>query len=404
MRINWGRFFRSIILLGLIGYVIYRLAMGFLLETDKTFTAVYEKIDIPQVSDAIIFRNELVVHTNIGGDIRYNAVEGDRVKKGLKVADITRATVEEPLEGSSPEETDQSVQALTVTEDQIEEQIALVVEQLLIARTAGDMGLTTDLKEELDLKIERKNMLGEMVESSQGYAAAYVGTGAEGQTVSFYSPKSGIITYYSDGMESILTTDNLYKLDYEAIMDQPINVRNLTAEQVQKGAPVYKIVDNSVWMMVALVDRKDLNLYEQGRRVVIEMDEERVNGTISKVFETGERGAIVLKITEQMSQFHRQRLVTANVIREQYQGLKIPRSALITQDDITGVYMLGLDNRAVFKPVSVIGYHEEFAVVKTGITIDVLEDGETVQRSTIEINDEVLIDGAQYREGDTIYN
>jgi len=407
MRFNFGRLIRSIIIIGVIIYFAVKMVAGFIIDEQLTQTVVYGQLNIENVYDGIIFRNELIINTNVEGNIRYNVADGDRIKKGLKIAEVYRDTGDTSNVQTLSEEPENFVaaQTLTISEEELDEEIEKLVNALIDARQRKDFLQVRDLKQDLDLKLDKREMLANMDSgSNSGFEQAFVGGGvlSEGQSISFYSPKAGIVTFASDGMESVLTLENIYKLDYDTVIKQNIDVKSLTTDYVTNGRPVYKIVDNSIWMLVALIEKDEISLYEEGKYVRVNINDETVTGVVSKVFETGEKGALVLKMTEQVSDFHKERIVRTKIVRENYQGLKIPSSAIVSREGIQGVYALGVDNKAVFKPVKVIGYDEESAIVKNGFVEVVIEDTPERVRS-IDVNDDILILGVNYKEGDSVY-
>lgn len=388
-------------------YFTYKMVSGFIMDEKLTETVVYGQLNIEKEYDGIIFRNELIINTNVEGNIRYNVADGDKIKKGLKIAEVYRDAGDVAVSTSEESESDDlvSAQALTISEEDLNSEIDKIVKALLEARAQKDFMQVKNLKQDLDLKLDKLEMLSNMdLATGSGFEQAFVGGGVlgEGQSISFYSPKAGIVTFASDGMESILTLDNIYKLDYDTVISQPINVKSLTTDYVTNQKPVYKIVDNSVWMLVALIEKEEIGLYEEGKYVKVKIGSESVTGVVSKVFETGERGALVLKMTEQVTDFYKKRVVNTTIIRENYQGLKIPSSAIITKNEQQGVFILGVDNKTVFKPVRVIGYDKEFAIVKNGF-VDVIVEDKTQRVRSIDINDDVLIHGVNFKEGDSVY-
>ncbi len=234
-----------------------------------------------------------------------------------------------------------SAQTLTISEDDLNGEIEKIVKALLEAREQKNFMQVKNLKQDLDLKLDKLEMLSNMdLATGSGFEQAFVGGGVlgEGQSISFYSPKAGIVTFASDGMESILTLDNIYKLDYDTVISQPVNVKSLTTDYVTNQKPVYKIVDNSVWMLVALIEKEEIGLYEEGKYVKVKIGSESVTGVVSKVFETGERGALVLKMTEQVADFYKKRVVSTTIIRENYQGLKYRVRLSLQKTSSRGIY------------------------------------------------------------------
>lgn len=407
MKFNKGRFFRAVVILGVIAYFTFKLVSGILMDEKLTETVVYGQLNIQNVYDGIIFRNELIINTNVEGNIRYNVADGDKIKKGLKIAEVYRDVGDVSVVETADDVTDNLVtaQSLTISEEDLNAEIEKLVGALLEARARRDFLQVKDLKQDLDLKLDKLEMLSDMdAVTGSGFEQAFVGGGVlgEGQSISFYSPKAGIVTFASDGMESVLTLENIYKLDYNSVIQQAIQVKSLTTDYVTNGRPVYKIVDNSVWMLVAIIDKEEIGLYDEGKYVKVEVSGETVTGVVSKVFETGEKGALVLRMTEQVKDFHKERVVKTTIIRENYQGLKIPSTSIVTKEGQQGVYIVGVDNKTIFKPVQVIGYDASFAIVKNGF-VEVVKGDITERVRSIDINDDVLIQGINYNEGDSVY-
>jgi putative membrane fusion protein len=407
MNFKFRRFLRTVVILSIIVYFTFKMVSGFLMDEKLTETVVYGQLNIENAYDGIIFRNELIVGTNVEGNIRYNVADGDKVKKGLKIAEIYRDAGDVSGVQMSESGTEEvvSAQMLTISEEDLNVEIDKLVDALLEARRNQDFIEVHNLKQDLDLKLDKLEMLKNMESiSGSGFEEAFVGGGvlSEGQSISLYSPKAGIVTFASDGMESALTPENIFKLDYDNLLDQSIQVKSLTTNYVTNGSPIYKIVDNSVWMLVAIIEKSEIGLYDEGKYVKVRINDEDVTGVVSKVFETGEKGALVLKMTEQVAGFHKERIVKATIIRENYQGLKIPSSAVVNRQGLQGVFILGVDNKAMFKPVRIIGYDQEFAIVKNGFVEVQTDEGPERVRS-IDINDDVLIEGSKFNDGDLVY-
>lgn len=308
-------------------YFAYKMVSGFIMDEKLTETVVYGQLNIEKEYDGIIFRNELIINTNVEGNIRYNVADGDKIKKGLKIAEVYRETGDVAVGTSEDGEAEDlvSAQTLTISEDDLNGEIEKIVKALLEAREQKNFMQVKNLKQDLDLKLDKLEMLSNMdLATGSGFEQAFVGGGVlgEGQSISFYSPKAGIVTFASDGMESILTLDNIYKLDYDTVISQPVNVKSLTTDYVTNQKPVYKIVDNSVWMLVALIEKEEIGLYEEGKYVKVKIGSESVTGVVSKVFETGERGALVLKMTEQVADFYKKTCCKHHHYSRELPGLK----------------------------------------------------------------------------------
>ncbi len=408
MKLNIWRMLKNLFIFGLIIYFSVTVIMNFLNKENSMETVTYGQLNLENKYGAIIFRNELLISTNISGNVRYSVSDGEKVKKKSKVMEIyfdaNKVANINDKDEKNEDGLGESTQNLIVSEDDLEDEIGSIVDGIIQARKDGKFLQIKDLKQDLDLKIDKKNMLNNLSENiNTSFQQTFVGQNelSEGQSIPLLAPKSGIVTFSTDDMESVLTLENIYTLDYEKLMKEPITVRSLSYDVVKAGEPVYKIVDNSLWMLVALIEKDEISLYEEGRYVNLEIDGQFSYGVISKVFETGTKGVLVLKMTEQIPDFQKTRLTEVKIIRENYQGLKVPKLAIVLNDSQQGVYILGVDNRAAFRPVKVIGYDDEYVIVKDGM-INIEVDGKEKYVRSIEIHDEVLINGSDYRDGDKV--
>lgn len=406
-RARFKRLMSTLVIIGVILYIIIRLALSSYLSSEKMYSPNYETLNLNETYNSIIFRKETMVSSNSTGPVKYLVNEGDRVKKGLKIAAVTHenseinAVVEESLDISSYQD------MIRLDIKGIETEIVDTVEKINMQLDEKNFLLVSQLKNELDILLEKKKaMLSSKKLIDKGdssFKESYVGGGNTkvGAEVNFYSPESGIVTFNSDGLESALTIEKIYNINYEAVIESEVATKSLTSNRITAGNPVYKIVDNSAWFLVSIIEIDDLNLYERNQKLVVDIDGQSLNGVIADVFPSGTKGALIIKLTEQYSEFYRKRFVDAQIIRDNYQGLKIENSSIVENDGIIGVYVLGLNNKAVFKPITILGKDDKYSVIKDGyIYID--EDGERVRKKTVDLTDSVVKNGALYRNGDKI--
>lgn len=406
-RAKFRRFMRTLLIIAIIIYVIVRLVVASYFSSEKMYEPKYDLLNLNETYKSIIFRKETMVSSNSTGPVKYLVNEGDRVKKGLKIASVTHenseasAVVEEVLDIASYQD------LIRLDIEGIESEILDTVENINLQLDEKNFLLVSQLKNELDILLaKKKTMLSSKKLIDKGdssFKESYVGGGNTqvGAEVNFYSPESGIVTFNSDGLESALTIEKIYNINYEAVIESEVATKSLTSNRIIAGNPVYKIVDNSAWFLVSIIDVEDLNLYERNQKLVVEIDKQKLNGVIADVFPSASKGALIIKLTEQYSEFYRKRFVDAQIIRDNYQGLKIENSSVVENNGIIGVYVLGLNNKAVFKPITILGKDDKYSVIKDGyIYID--EDGERVRKKTVDLTDSVIKDGALYRDGDKI--
>lgn len=376
------------------------------LVDELTYKAKYDELNLEKEYKSIIFRKEIIVNTNVSGSIKYFVNEGEKVKKGYKIAEIehdnSNDDVVEKVETDVVDFKKKLLIDIKKMDDEIEElknRIFLMVEEKNYLEVSK-------LKEELLLKLEKKNRIEnnkKLIDiGSSSFAEKFVGKENLniGDKVNFYSPISGIVSFYMDKLEPNLTIENIYNLNYSEILNNKPTLISLTSNRISEKNPVYKIVDNSLWFLVSIIDKEEINYYDKNQKVSVIIDSDELTATVADVFETDEEAALILKFSEQYKDFYKKRFVDAKIIRENYQGLKIKNSSMTYKDNIVGVYILDIDGRAIFRPIKILGKDKEYSIVKSGYFYDIKTSEKT---KTIDSSDEIVIEASKYSEGDKVY-
>lgn len=408
MRIkHYGRFFMSMLILALalsaIGMMVYR--VWFLKET--AYEVTYDTLHIDKNYAAVIFRRETLVRSNVGGAAAYAAQDGSRIKRGEKIMEIQSDGQTATAVPTSDTLTSIKIdEMLTVDLEKVNTEIQQLEKQIHEASSGQNFERVSELKRDLMLKLDKRVKLLDdkslLRKGASSFKQAYVGSleAPEGELVEFFSQDAGIVSYSSDGLEQTLTIENLYTLDYEKLMNGAAAVqKDMVAATVAPGSMVYRLIDPSVWFLAAKIEKEEIDLYEKDKMLEVEFDQTKVMGSVADVFESGGKGILVIKVNELHPAFYTKRFVDVRIVRENFQGLKVRKSSIVTLEGTTGVFVLDIDHRALFRPVKVLGYNEDFAIVKDGYLTVTAESGP--QRvKTLEVRNLVLIDPAGVRPGD----
>jgi len=403
---------RSIIIIGLILFFSVKFALSTLFKENLTYELAYDQLNVEQTYKSILFRNETIVYSNSSGNIKYFVSEGEKVKKGQKVAELyfnnqVTGEASDVMVSAQAEEQLAPSEIIEVNIEEINASLDVLMEDSIAAIEEGDYLKASTLKQDLILRMEKRDRLvanKSLVNNKSSFSQQFVGTGelGEGESLSLYSPYAGIVTFNVDNMEEQFTIEEIYNIDYSTVVDQGIGLSSVSNNVIYKNSPVYKLVEPSTWFMVSIIGKDEINSYEKDKRVTAKIGSDSIKGIVADVFESNEQGALVIKFTEQFPEFYKLRMVDVQVIRENYQGLKVTKESIITIDGQNGVLVLGVDNTATFVPIKVIGYNEEDAVVADEFFyIGTGEDKERIR--TLDRFNEVIIDPDRFNEGDKVY-
>lgn len=411
VKVKRGKMVRSLIIIVVILFFSVKFALAMFFKENLTYELAYDQLNVERHYDSILFRNETIVYSTSSGNIKYFVAEGEKVKKGQKVAELyfndQLDNSNNPVAEVSEEKELAASEIIEVNIEEINKSLDALLADSISAIEEGEYIKASELKQDLILRMEKRDRLvanKSLVNNKSSFSQQFVGNGqlGAGESLSLYSPYAGIVTFNVDNLEEQFTIEEIYNIDYSSVINQAIGLSSLSDNVIYKNSPVYKLVEPSTWFMVSVIGKEEINSYEADKVVTVQIGEESIKGIVADVFESGEQGALVVKFTEQFPSFYKLRKVDVNVVRENYQGLKVKKSSIITREEQNGVYILGVDNTATFVPIKVIGYNEEDVVVADEFFY--IGTGDEKQRvRTLDRFNEVLIDPNRFKEGDKVY-
>lgn len=205
---------------------------------------------------------------------------------------------------------------------------------------------------------------------------------------SIISEKSGYFVSAADGYEELLTSVDLEKYTPEFLNDLK---QNTVAHNV-----IGKIVYDYQWYVAAPVSLSDSMHYKVGQTVTLKTDTSasRVSATVERInlSETSDDAVLVFKITEMNSELASMRTGNIAIIKDEYEGIRVPSTALRVVDSVTGVYVVsGME--AKFVAIDIIHSTEDYSVCLLN----------TSDSSKLRLYDEIIVKGKNLYDGKIIY-
>jgi putative membrane fusion protein len=198
---------------------------------------------------------------------------------------------------------------------------------------------------------------------------------AEGETVALIQSayggsqpiravRAGVVSYYTDGMEHVLTPETVETLNL-ADVEIASHVLGEAAEgkMVEKGQAVAKIVDNlQPYLVWTEFDVEHLASFPPvGRTVNLQLDEIYCQGKLLKVTARGVVAEALLELSREELLLARE--LSLKLVLESKKGLIIPNEALLSIDDKPGVYKKTTTGSR-WVSVTIEFQNEEYSVVK----------------------------------------
>ncbi len=260
---------RSIIIIGLILFFSVKFALSTLFKENLTYELAYDQLNVEQTYKSILFRNETIVYSNSSGNMKYFVSEGEKVKKGQKVAELyfnnqVTGEASDVMVSAQAEELLAPSEIIEVNIEEINASLDALMEESIAAIEDGDYLKASTLKQDLILRMEKRDRLvanKSLVNNKSSFSQQFVGTGelGEGESLSLYSPYAGIVTFNVDNMEEQFTIEEIYNIDYSTVIGQGIGLSSVSNNVIYKNSPVYKLVEPSTWFMVSIIGKDEIN-------------------------------------------------------------------------------------------------------------------------------------------------
>ena len=206
------------------------------------------------------------------------------------------------------------------------------------------------------------------------------------RTVNFRSKSSGVICYWADGYESLLTPDTMAAFKYSEAQKITDKAVELGQSPVRKDEPVFKICDNDNWYIMCWIQSNTVGHYEVGSSVSVTLPEGTVEMEVYSITQEGERWKLILWSNNYYKEFAKTRVADGLIVAREYKGLKTETSNIITDGKKPVVLRLRQNGEYELVNVKVKANDGEYSVLQDVSYVD--EDGNLIY--TVNVYDEIL--------------
>ena len=360
----------------------------------KTEIIEYGSLQVTDQVTAFFVRSERVYFANKPGNIQYYVREGEQVRKGVKVLDISLGAQED--KESSYQKIMERISRFNGGESIFSDDIKKIGAQIIKLEEERGIALNegeTDRASKLEQQIQRLNQKKEYIQATDQAARAEIikqnksVNGADMVSEDYISDTNGVISYYIDGYESEFTPENMALLSREKIQNMTFNVQNLARDTTLTKEPLYKVVDNKKWYIVFWVAPENIVKYEKEKPVAINLPLGQVEGEIYDIVDDKGEWLVILEFNRYYEEFAQIRKMEAEVVTSDYTGLTIRNESITSKDGQPGVYVKAKSGEYIFKPVKIITSDGEWSLVE--ISFFYTDNGAT-KVETVNIYDEIL--------------
>ncbi len=367
----------SLLAIAAIVYIVYHI-VSYFKEDMRVEPVQYAEQSENLTLTAVIFRDEQVIYGDRSGGVVRLYSNGERVGKNAVVArvyetlrteDYTLSRIEKRLgiltesnkiSDNTTKNTDAKINKLYYTVRLKSEEgdfstLSEKTDELLILLNRREIIVNARLNfntEIADLRAMRDRMLASG--SSVGYDVT--------------TDVSGYFSGFVDGYENIFTSDKALKYGYKELS----GLLRSEADELSvtdKGYAVGKVAHLPTWYICAETDRDTAYKLSEGESYTIGFPMASGSETEFRleriVTENGGEGAMLVFSTDiQSAEIGSARKQTVSVTMEKTTGLRVPISAVRTDDDNnTGVYILK-NNKVTFRKIDILTEGDGYCIVR----------------------------------------
>ena len=361
------------------------LASVLLLRGVPTITLEEGTMAFEQQYEVVLVRDEQVYNATNYGKAVFYATEGQRVSSGNKIAEVYRWGYSESMftELAAVRQKILDYQENTVWRNvvnadlnAINSKIAAKIEEVRAAVSGEQRVDIVSLQSGLaELLEQKRTFLRQNVQADSTLNGLYAQEDALLTQMANWredvvATGSGIVSFHLDGLEDRLSPDTLDTMtmaDYNAALS---GVTTADSGTDTKTRPLYRLVDNYAWYCVIHAPANEpIAALAQGESFLITFEgyqDTPYQGTVigsRKPEDGGGDTLYFIEIKEDIGQLVSVR-TAVSTLRKEYTGIKVPQSALYTENDVRGVKILQ-DGKTVFTPVKIVMEDADDAVIQT---------------------------------------
>jgi putative membrane fusion protein len=327
--------------LGLSVYVLIFFYLMFLLLSfltkDKVNYTIAESGEISEgdVFTGLIIRDESLVKSTTEGEINYFVSEGTRVKKDTYICTVdSKGDISKQIKktmGNINSELNNSINFDSTSYKYLQEQVRNYIinsnKNKFEYCYSTKNNIEKSMREISNTIIFNNNELESILNNLKMYQNKL------NNNINIYqAPISGLVSYNIDGMEN-LTINNI---DYSKV-GKKVNSKEVVVNNVvKKDTPLFKIINNYLWYIVVEVN-DDCRDYLDGKNYINMYFSDKdlsVDVKIYDVTNQGDRTYAIFEIDRYANEFLTDRIVDLKIGYSNFEGIKIPNSAVTKKEFI----------------------------------------------------------------------
>ena len=350
-----------------------------LLRTPPTGKVEWASIEYENTFDMLIVRDEVVYEAKNYGRTDFIAEEGAHVDVGdlilqvyergyndetlSELLELQKEILNYEIEVSRAGVIDPDLDDINA---RIESKVGEIESAVCEGRSEDILGLGRELEA---LLTERMSYMKSVVVADEELRSKYAEEQAlmeiiAGWRIDRVAQEGGIVSFYFDGCESLMTKDNIGSFTKAALEEVASGKTIETAEEDTAYAPLYRVVDENEWYVVMRSDERIPELFRGNIFSIVFNDylESQYTGVVYDVTELEENDGFVytILIQDDIGSLLGERRVIAKVLSV-IEGLRVPTACIKETEQVN--YVETADGQVV--PVFIIADGGDYQYVQT---------------------------------------
>ncbi|PID82819.1 MAG: hypothetical protein CSB15_01040 [Clostridiales bacterium] len=282
--------------------------------------------------------------------------EGKKLKAGEFIADFN---VKSTSEIKSKNETSKSKTSVDkIDKEVVKVEIKRYFDDMNLALKSGDTKGAADLKIKLNESLDKLNPSKSKKNNvNSNSKAKIIGNEnvKEGDKFSITSIESGIVSFYIDKYNGVLSFKDRRSFNYSEIFEKPIEVKNTsTFADFSSGETLLRLVGTKKWHMFLKVDLKDFDNVYLSSMLELNINGNTFIGKVVDKFNLKNVGIVALELENFNNLDLSKPVVDVTVTAKDIKTILIDRRAVLTKDGKEGVYVKGENGKKVFRQIQVV--------------------------------------------------
>lgn len=330
-----------ILIVAFLVFIAYKIVKLIAVPTD-TFIIENGSISSEESVTGYVIRDEKIVKgQNYKNGMSQIKTEGEKVAKGENIfryygkdeESIKQKITEinEQIQKAISGNTQKFPADISALDNQIQNKIDGINEE-------NDIQKIKEYKRDIDTYITKKSKIAGDLSQAGTYINGLIQEknkyDAELQKNSEYvvAPMSGVVSYRIDNLEEVLTPIKFESINKKFLDDLNLKTGQIVSSSLEMG----KIINNYECYIATVMNSKEAKEAEEGDKIKLRLaTQDVVTATIA--YKTIQENDVILvfKITECVEKMIDYRKVSFDVIWWEYEGLKVPKSAIIYDNSLS---------------------------------------------------------------------